>query len=86
MEGWSKNSAKYVECDKCFKDKKKLKEHTDKMRVRFECDECEKSFRCEAFLEKHNEENCRMLNCSTTTIKMASVTQYKHYIHTFMKI
>ena len=64
---------------KCFKDKKKLQEHT-RMQVKFECDECDKMFRWEAFLEKHNEENCRMLSCSTTTVIMASV--YIHKINT----
>ena len=51
----SSNSVKCDECEKCFKDKKKLQEHTDKMHVKFECDEFDKVFRFEAVLEKHKE-------------------------------
>ena len=49
------DSVKYGECEKCFKDKKELQDHTDKMNKKFGFDECDKVFRFEALLEKHKE-------------------------------
>ena len=54
-EGCSSEKLKCDECDKCFKDEQKLKEHKESKHTRFECDCCDKEFKYEALLEKHKE-------------------------------
>ena len=54
-EGCSSNRLKCDECEKYFKDEKKLQNHIDKIHIKFDCDECDKVFKYEAALEKHRE-------------------------------
>ena len=52
---FSTDNFKCDECEKSFKDEKKLRDHTEKMHVKYECDDCDKVFKYEAVFEKHKE-------------------------------
>ena len=43
------------DCEKCFKEERKLDEHVNRVHKKYECDECDKVFNFDTVLEKHIE-------------------------------
>ena len=84
-EGCSNDNYQCTECEKYFKDEDKLQKHTEKLHVKFECDECAKFLDLKQFLKDTKKLLMKMSSCFVTTSTMIRIALMMRNVFMSMK-